>query len=87
MKLHPLVAALGIASCVTACTALESHDINEATRAALAAAEQLVLAKQLYCSEPNQVSREIILESIRRVDPGYVGICDPSPKSEHNLND
>lgn len=71
----PLLLAIGLAGCVTACTALENYEFGDATRAALATAAQINALKADYCSTPNGPSRDLILQTIRRVDPEYVGVC------------
>lgn len=70
-----LLAVLALAGCVTACTALENYQFGDITRAALETAAQVNALKADYCSTPNGPSRDLILTTIRRVDPEYVGVC------------
>ena len=73
-----LLAPLAVA-CMTACAALESYEFGDATRAALKTAEKVNALKAEYCSAPNGPSRELILETIRHLEPEYPGVCSVAP--------
>ena len=62
-------------ACVSACTMLENYRFGDITRTALTTANQVVLLKKDYCSDLNAPAREVLLNSIRLIEPTYDGVC------------
>lgn len=75
MSKKPLALALAAAACVASCTALENYQFGDVTRTALSAAEKVITLKAQYCASTNAEARELLLNSIRLVDPEYKGVC------------
>lgn len=75
IRKRPLALAIALAGCVTACTAVENYRFGDITRTALTTAEKVNALKADYCSTPNGPARGLLLQTIRRVDPEYVGVC------------
>lgn len=73
MKNVILMAALAL--CMGACTALENYQFGDVTRTALHAAEKVITLKAQYCASDNAEAREVLLRSIRLVEPDYLGVC------------
>ena len=75
IRKRPLVLAIALAGCVTACSILEDYQFGDVTRAALTTAEKVNALKADYCATPNGPARDVLLRTIRRADPDYVGVC------------
>lgn len=56
---------------VGSCTVLENYRFGDMTRTV----EKIVALKAQYCAGDNDEAREMLLRSIRRIDPGYTGVC------------
>jgi len=52
-----------------------NYQFGDGTRLALEAARTVVTLKRDYCAENNAESRELILASIRVIDPDYDPVC------------
>ena len=64
-----IILTLLLASCA-------NYQFGDGTRAALSAASKIITLKRDYCSSDSDASRELLLSTIRLVDPDYNGVCD-----------
>jgi len=62
---------------LSGCKTLENYEFGDVTKSALDTAAKIVKLKVDYCAETNQLEREMLLMTIRVIDTGYDGICEP----------
>jgi len=60
---------------LSGCETFENYEFGDGTRAATKAVSKIVELKESYCSETDTATRDALVETIRKADPDYSGVC------------